>query len=185
MPFTFEQLSIPGVALIEPRVFDDERGFFFESYKRSEFSQAGINERFVQDNHSRSMRGVLRGLHFQLDERAQGKLVECVVGSIFDVVVDLRHGSPAFGRWLGLELSEENHKLLYVPPGLAHGFMTLSESADIIYKCTDEYSPEHDAGIIWNDPDIGVKWPEGRKLLSEKDRALPTLKNSVISFRYK
>lgn len=184
MPFEFKKYEIPGVLLIKPRVFGDSRGFFLETYKQSEFEAAGITERFVQDNHSLSTRGVLRGLHFQLEPKAQGKLVYCVRGSIFDVAVDVRRNSPDFGKWISAELTSENHHMLYVPPGFAHGFMVLSEMAEITYKCTEEYSPAHDGGIIWNDPHINVKWPDGEKLLSEKDMNLPKLSEAKLNFGY-
>jgi len=161
MPFTFTRLAIPDVVLIEPRVFPDERGFFMESYKYSEFAAFGIKEHFVQDNHSRSKKGVLRGLHYQRPPKAQGKLVRVVVGEIFDVGVDIRlaraiekdgsiaraKGSPTYGKWVGERLSAENKRMLYIPPGFAHGFCVLSEEAEVLYKTTEEYAPEYDAGI--------------------------------------
>jgi len=176
MPFTFTRLAIPDVILIEPTVFPDERGFFIESYKYSEFAAFGIKEHFVQDNHSRSVKGVLRGLHYQRQPKAQGKLVRVVVGEIFDVGVDIRKGSPTYGKWVGEVLSAENKRMLYIPPGFAHGFCVLSEVAEVLYKTTTEYSPEHDAGIIWNDPEIGIEWPIEHPILSEKDAGLPFLK---------
>ncbi|ABK14743.1 dTDP-4-dehydrorhamnose 3,5-epimerase [Methanothrix thermoacetophila] len=184
MPFSFKRLDIYDVILIEPRVFRDERGFFMESYKHSEFAAFGIKERFVQDNHSRSRRGVLRGLHYQNPPRAQGKLVRAVSGEIFDVAVDIRRGSPTYGRWVGVNLSEENMRMLYIPPGFAHGFMTLSDVADVMYKTTDEYSPEHEAGIIWNDPGIGIEWPASRPVLSPRDAKWPGLRDAVNGFVY-
>jgi len=184
MPFSFMRLEIADVILIEPRVFRDERGFFMESYKHSEFAAFGINERFVQDNHSRSRRGVLRGLHYQNPPRAQGKLVRAVSGEIFDVAVDIRRGSPTYGRWVGVNLSEENMRMLYIPPGFAHGFMTLSDVADLIYKTTAEYSPDHEAGIIWNDPDIGIEWPMPEPVLSPRDAGWPGLGDAVNAFVY-
>jgi dTDP-4-dehydrorhamnose 3,5-epimerase len=176
MPFTFKSLEIPQVILIEAQVFPDERGFFIETYKRSEFVANGITENFVQDNHSRSTRGVLRGLHFQKAPHAQGKLVRAVRGEIFDVAVDIRPESSSFGRWVGEILSEENHRLLYIPPGFAHGFLVLSDVADVSYKVTAEYAPQSDSGIIWNDPDVGIQWPTENPLLSPKDLALPRLR---------
>jgi len=184
MPFSFMRLEIADVILIEPRVFRDERGFFMESYRRSEFAAFGITEIFVQDNHSRSRRGVLRGLHYQNPPRAQGKLVRAVSGEIFDVAVDIRRGSPTYGRWVGVNLSEENMRMLYIPPGFAHGFMTLSDVADVMYKTTDEYSPEHEAGIIWNDPGIGIEWPVSRPVLSPRDAKWPGLRDAVNGFVY-
>ncbi len=180
MPFIFKELSLPGVALITPQVFCDARGVFSEIYKLSEFSKAGIPEYFVQDNYSRSSRHVLRGMHYQKDPMAQGKLVRCIKGGVFDVAVDIRKGSHTYGKWAGVELSEENNQMLYIPPGFAHGFIVLSETADIIYKCTEEYSPKHEGGIIWNDPDIGIDWPVRDPELSEKDKALPLLKDAEL-----
>lgn len=176
MPFRFERLEIPEVILIEPKVFSDERGFFMETYKYSNFAAFGIKERFVQDNHSRSVKGVLRGLHYQRPPKAQGKLVRVLVGEIFDVAVDIRKGSPTYGKWVGVMLSAENRWMLYIPPGFAHGFCVLSEEAEVTYKVTEEYSPEHDAGIIWNDPEIGIDWPVEQPILSAKDAGLPPLR---------
>jgi len=176
MPFTFTPLQIPDVILVEARAFPDARGFFVETYKRSDFVANGITETFVQDNHSRSSRGVLRGLHFQKDPHAQGKLVRAVRGVIFDVAVDIRPESPTFGRWVSEILTEENHRLLYIPPGFAHGFLVLSDIADVTYKVTAEYAPQADAGLIWNDPDVGIHWPLKNPLLSAKDAALPSLR---------
>jgi len=166
-------LAIPEVIRLEPRVFGDECGFFFESWNRDAFRSAtGIDPLFVQDNHSKSQRGVLRGLHYQLPPRAQGKLVRVTAGEVFDVVVDLRRSSPTFGQWLGEVLSAENKRQLWVPPGFAHGFLTLSESAEFLYKTTDTYAPECERCIRWDDPEIGVAWPlAGVPLVSEKDRA--------------
>jgi len=177
-------MDIPGPLLIEPKVFGDDRGFFLEIYKHSEFINAGVPEHFVQDNFSRSAKGVLRGLHYQKDPRAQGKLVRCMKGSIFDVAVDIRKGSPTYARWAGLELSERNNLMLYVPAGFAHGFLTLSETAEVLYKCTAEYSPVDDRGIIWNDPDINIAWGEKAPLLSAKDGLLPILRKAENNFRY-
>ena len=184
MQFKFRRLEIPEVILIEPVVFEDERGFFMETYKYSDFSNFGIKERFVQDNHSKSKKGVLRGLHYQKNPKAQGKLVRCIRGKIFDVAVDIRKGSPTFGKWVGVILSEENKRMLYIPKGFAHGFCVLSDEAEVVYKCTEEYSPENDRGIIWNDKDIGIKWPIKDPILSEKDKKHPTLKNADINFIY-
>jgi dTDP-4-dehydrorhamnose 3,5-epimerase len=184
MPFTFKRLAISEVMLIEPKVFPDERGFFMETYKYSDFAKMGIKEYFVQDNYSKSSKGILRGLHFQKNPNAQGKLIRCLKGNIFDVVIDIRKGSPAFGKWVGAELSEENNLILYVPSGFAHGFVVLSETACVIYKCTREYSPENDRGIIWNDPDINIHWPIKDPVLSEKDKKHPALKDADINFKY-
>jgi len=179
MPFKFTRLDIPEVVLIDPEVHLDERGFFMESYKYSEFAAFGIKEHFVQDNHSRSTKGVLRGLHYQGPPEAQGKLVRVVVGEIFDVAVDLREGSPTYRKWIGERLSAKNKRMLYIPPGFAHGFCVLSEVAEVIYKTTEEYAPEYDAGIRWNDPEIGIHWPIEHPILSAKDAALPTLREAL------
>ncbi len=184
MPFTFKKLEIPEIILIEPKIFLDGRGYFMETYKYSDFAYMGIKEHFVQDNYSQSQRGVLRGLHFQKNPNAQGKLVQCIKGKILDVTVDIRKGSPTFSRWVSVELSEENKRMLYVPPTFAHGFIVLSETADVLYKCTKEYSPEDDRGIIWNDPDISILWPLKDPILSEKDTRLPLLKNVDSIFEY-
>ena len=188
MPFEFIKTEIPDVILIKPKVFQDERGFFLETYKKSDFEKAGIKAQFVQYNHSKSVKGVLRGLHFQKKPFAQGKLVRCIRGKIFDVAVDIRKGSPTFGKWVGYELSEENRYILWIPEGFAHGFLTLSDEAEVIYKVSGgEYSPEHDAGIIWNDPDIDIKWPLDHVdeiILSEKDKKLPFLKEIDTTFEY-
>lgn len=179
MPFEFERLAIPGVVLVKPRVFSDERGQFLETYKQSEFGRFGIRDPFTQGNHSISGRGVLRGLHYQRPPKAQGKLVRVVVGEIFDVGVDIRQGSPTYGKWVGERLSAENKRMLYIPPGFAHGFCVLNELAEVLYKTTEEYSLEHDAGIRWNDPEIGIQWPVEHPILSAKDAALPTLRETL------
>lgn len=178
MPFQFERLQIPELILIKPEVFPDERGFFMETYKYSDFSAFSIKERFVQDNYSCSRKGVLRGLHYQRHPRAQGKLVQVVSGKIFDVAVDIRTDSPTYGKWVGLVLSAENKQMLYIPAGFAHGFCVLSEEARVIYKVTEEYSPQHDTGIIWNDPEIGIRWPVKEPIISIRDTALPLLKEA-------
>ena len=168
--------DLPGVCILEPAVHGDERGFFMESYNAKTFLEAGIPHTFVQDNHSRSGRGVLRGLHYQLGH-AQAKLVRVVSGEVFDVAVDVRRGSPTFGKWTGVRLSEQNHRMFFVPEGFAHGFCVLSEVADFLYKCTDFYSPPDERGIIWNDPGVGIDWPlDGREpVISAKDAAYGTL----------
>jgi dTDP-4-dehydrorhamnose 3,5-epimerase len=173
--------SIPDVLVIEPKVFGDERGFFFESFNQKAFNDAtGLNETFVQDNHSRSAKGVLRGLHYQL-QQPQGKLVRVVRGAVFDVAVDIRKSSPTFGQWIGIELSEENQKQLWVPAGFAHGFLVLSESADFLYKTTQYYAPAHERCIAWNDATIDVKWPlQVTPYLSEKDIESNTLIDSKV-----
>lgn len=172
------ETSLPGVLLIEPRVFGDARGFFLESWNRKVFADHGLDLNFVQDNHSRSGKGVLRGLHYQLNA-PQGKLVRVTSGAAFDVAVDMRRSSPHFGRWEGVELTAENHRMLWIPPGFAHGFLVLSDSADFLYKTTDYYAPQWDRGVRWDDPDIAVQWPlQDAPLLSDKDRALPLLKDA-------
>ena len=165
------RLQIPDVLLIEPRVFGDERGFFYESFNQAAFNKAtGLNPDFVQDNHSKSAKNVLRGLHYQIPPKAQGKLVRVVAGEVFDVAVDIRRDSPTFGRWVGENLSESNKRQLWIPPGFAHGFLVLSESAEFLYKTTDYYAPECERSILWNDPDVGINWPlDGIPLLSAKD----------------
>ena len=163
--------SIPDVLIFEPKVFGDERGFFFESFNHKLFEEAvGYPVTFVQDNHSKSSKGVLRGLHYQLPPHAQGKLVRCVAGEVFDVAVDIRKSSPTFGQWVGVHLSAENKRQLWIPEGFAHGFVTLSESAEFLYKTTEYYHPESEGAIGWNDPDISIEWPVERVLLSEKDK---------------
>ena len=184
MPFKFTRLEIPEVILIEPLIFEDKRGVFMEFYKYSDFAQAGLKEYFLQDNYSKSTKNVLRGLHYQKHPKAQGKLVRCLKGRIFDVSVDIRLGSPTYGKWLGNELSEDKNLMLYIPATFAHGFVVMSDYAEVLYKCTEEYSPENERGIIWNDPDIGIKWPVERPILSEKDMNLPLLKNADNNFRY-
>ena len=170
-------LEHPEVLLIEPDVFSDARGFFMETFHAAKFTQQGLPEVFLQDNHSRSVRGVLRGLHYQL-QHPQGKLVRVVTGEVFDVAVDIRKGSPMFGKWVGAVLSEANQRQMYVPPGFAHGFCTLSEQADFLYKCTDLYAPGDDYGIAWDDPDLAIEWPQLDYLLSDKDIGNPKLSES-------
>jgi len=162
--------DIPDVFIVEPKVFGDDRGFFFESFNQRQWEETtGVKTNFVQDNHSRSVKGVLRGLHYQI-KQPQGKLVRCVLGEVFDVAVDIRKSSPTFGKWVGVVLSAENKRQFWVPEGFAHGFLVLSDVAEFLYKTTDYYAPEHERCIIWNDPDIGIKWPfEGNPNLSKKD----------------
>lgn len=166
--------AIADVLILEPKVFGDSRGFFFESYNEKIFHDAtGVTAHFVQDNHSRSAGGVLRGLHYQI-EQPQGKLVRCTAGEVFDVAVDIRRDSPTFGKWVGAILSEENKRQMWIPPGLAHGFLVLSESADFLYKTTEYYAPKHERTILWSDPDLAIAWPlPGEPLLSTKDAAAP------------
>lgn len=182
MPFKFTRLSIPDIILIEPQVFRDDRGSFVETYKYSDFAAYGITDSFVQDNHSTSVKGVLRGLHYQTNPKAQGKLIRCMKGKIFDIAVDIRRSSPTYRKWVGCDLSEETNLMLYIPPGFAHGFMVLSDMAEVLYKCTTEYSPENERGIFWNDPDINIDWPVITPVLSAKDKAYPVLKDSDNNF---
>ncbi|NJM66137.1 MAG: dTDP-4-dehydrorhamnose 3,5-epimerase [Acaryochloris sp. RU_4_1] len=170
------ETPLPGVLVFEPRVFSDPRGFFLETYHQQRYRAAGIEIDFVQDNHSYSQQGTLRGLHYQL-QHPQGKLVRVVSGEVFDVAVDIRKGSPWFGQWFGERLSAENKKQLYIPPGFAHGFCVLSETADFLYKCTDFYYPDDDYGVAWNDPDLAIDWLLEQPTLSSKDEALPKLKD--------
>ena len=174
---TIGETSLPGVLLLEPRVFRDERGFFIETFSTREIEGSGIPGDFVQDNHSRSSRGVLRGLHYQLNN-PQGKLVHVARGSIFDVAADIRIGSPTFGKWFGTELNDENLHSLWVPPGFAHGFYVLSDVADVIYKCTALYEGSDDRGVLWNDPLIGIDWPDKNPLVSPKDAGHQALSES-------
>jgi dTDP-4-dehydrorhamnose 3,5-epimerase len=164
--------AIPEVLIVEPKVFGDNRGFFFESFNQRAFAEVtGIDPVFVQDNHSRSARQVLRGLHYQI-RQPQGKLVRVIFGEIFDVAVDMRRGSPTFGRWTGMTLSEANRHMVWIPPGFAHGFLVLSDFAEVLYKTTDYYAPEHERCLIWNDPSVAIAWPfDGTPVLSDKDRA--------------
>ena len=175
MPFSFTQTEIPDVILIEPRVFEDSRGFFLESFKESPFVEAGITERFVQDNHSRSAKGTLRGLHYQVEPFAQGKLVRVSRGRVWDVAVDVRPDSPSFAEWVAEELSADNFRMLYIPPGFAHGFVALEDNTDFLYKCTAEYDAASERGIRWDDPDLALPWPVAEPLVSERDQALPLL----------
>ncbi|HYU33772.1 MAG TPA: dTDP-4-dehydrorhamnose 3,5-epimerase [Thermoanaerobaculia bacterium] len=178
----FRPLELPGVILVVPDVHPDERGYFLETYHRDKYATGGIPETFVQDNQSFSYARVLRGLHAQL-QYPQGKLVRAITGSIFDVAVDIRPGSPSFGRWVGETLSGENARQLYVPPGFAHGFCVLSETAHVQYKCTDVYRPGDEIGVAWNDPEIGIDWPVADPVLNEKDRKAPRLAKIVQRLR--
>ena len=181
--FKFSKTSIEGVYIIEPMVFGDDRGYFMETYHAEEFKEAGLDLNFVQDNQSKSKKGVLRGLHFQYT-KPQGKLVRALKGVVFDVAVDLRRNSPTYGKWEGILLSEENKKQFYVPEGFAHGFVVLSDDAEFTYKCTDFYDPEDEGGILWNDPSIAIDWPidVNEVILSEKDKKWKTLKENKIVF---
>lgn len=176
MPFEFEKLEIEGVVLVKPKVFGDSRGFFMESYKKSVFCENGIDCEFVQDNHSKSVRGVLRGLHYQMAPMAQAKLVRCTKGKIYDVAVDLRKDSKTFGKGLKVELSEDNFHMLFIPEGLAHGFVVLSDEAELFYKASAEFSLENDRGLLWNDKDLDIDWGiDFEPILSEKDKIQPRL----------
>ncbi len=183
MPFTIKPCAIEGLFEIEPKVFGDERGYFLETWSERDFGAAGIDARFVQDNQSKSRKGTLRGLHFQR-KYPQGKLVRAISGEVFDVAVDLRQGSPTYGKWQGVILSGERHNQFFVPPGFAHGFLVLSEEAVFAYKCTDFYHPEDEGGIRWDDPEIGIDWPRGieKPVLSAKDSLLPLLADCRFDF---
>ena len=183
MNFIFKKLSIPEVILIEPKIFSDERGFFFENFKEEDFLLNGITK-MIQDNISHSTFGVIRGLHYQKNPKAQAKLVTAITGKIFDVAVDIRKKSPTYGKWVGEILSNENHRSLYIPEGFAHGFSVLSEKADVIYKVSSEYSQENEGGIIWNDPTINIPWSVKQPIISEKDNLLPLLENIDTNFIY-
>ena len=181
MSYTVSKTNIPDLLILEPKVFGDSRGFFFESFNQQNFNQVtGLDVNFVQDNHSRSAQGVLRGLHYQL-QQPQGKLVRVVRGAVFDVAVDIRQSSPTFGQWAGVELTEDNQKQVWVPPGFAHGFVVLSDTADFLYKTTDYYAPQHERSIAWNDPAIGITWPQGlQPQLSTKDQTAKLLAEAEL-----
>ena len=181
MPYTVTPTALPEVLILEPKVFGDARGFFFESFNQRDFQQAtGLDVTFVQDNHSKSAQGVLRGLHYQI-EHAQGKLVRVTQGEVFDVAVDLRRSSPNFGQWVGVVLSAENKRQLWIPPGFAHGYLVTSASADYLYKTTDYWYPEHERSLLWNDPAIGVVWPlQGEPVLASKDAAANLMTNAQV-----
>ena len=182
MPFQFHRLEIPDIVLVEAQSFGDHRGYFLETYRMSSFSTNGISDAFVQDNLSHSHHGVLRGLHYQNHPKAQGKLVTVLKGEIFDVAVDIRKGSLTYGRWVGMTLSADCYRMLYVPVGFAHGFCVMSEEATVSYKATEEYAPDLERGIAWNDPDIGIRWPIESPILSAKDAQLPLLNEADNSF---
>ena len=185
--FKFIETKIKDLYIIEPKVFGDNRGYFMETYSKKDFDEAGLTMTFVQDNESKSSKGVLRGMHFQT-KHTKGKLVRVTKGSVYDVAVDLRKGSPTYGQWEGVLLTDENKKQFYVPEGFAHGFLVLSDEAVFNYKCTDFYAPEYDGGLLWNDPDVGIEWPlEGIEevLLSEKDKKQKRLKELDLPFEYK
>jgi dTDP-4-dehydrorhamnose 3,5-epimerase len=184
MPFTFTRSSIPEVLIIDPHVFTDDRGFFMETYKRSEFATVGIPGVFSQCNHSTSSRGILRGLHFQNPPKAQGKLIRAIGGEIYDVAVDIRRGSPSFGRWTAVTLSAKSKRMLYVPAGFAHGFCVISDDAEVEYMTTEEYAPDLEAGIIWSDADLAIEWPIAEPILSARDRAWPRFNRVESKFRF-
>jgi dTDP-4-dehydrorhamnose 3,5-epimerase len=184
MQFRFTRLEIPDLVLIEHERIEDARGFFIESYRENDLCAEGIPH-FVQDNHSRSAQGVLRGLHYQLEPKAIGKLVRCMRGRIYDVGVDVRKGSPTYGKWVGVELSEENRRMLWLPAGFAHGICILSDVADVFYKTTGYYSPEHDRSVRWDDPEIGIRWPIENPLVSPKDGRAPPLRDADNNFVYR
>ena len=184
MPFKFEHLDIPDLMLITAQTFSDDRGYFLETYKHSEFADNGIDVNFLQDNFSHSTHGVLRGLHFQKEPNAQAKLVKVLRGAIFDVAVDIRTKSPTYGKWVGLNLTDGEHQMFYIPEGFAHGFCVLSDEVDFVYKVSSEFAPDFDFGISWNDSEIGIKWPIEAPQLSFKDANLPSLSdlgNDVLS----
>lgn len=180
--FKIVETGIKDLFIIEPQVFKDERGYFYETYKKSDFDAIGLTYNFVQDNQSKSKKGVLRGLHYQ-KTFPQAKLVRVLEGKVFDVAVDLRKGSPTYGKWFGVVLSSSNKKMFMIPRGFAHGFLVLSETAVFTYKCDEIYHPEDERGIIWNDPDIGIEWPLNNVVLSKKDMIHPTLKKSKMEFK--
>ncbi len=184
MPFIFKRLEIPEIVLVEPKIFEDERGFFMETYKYSEFAKFGIKEQFVQDNHSKSKKNVIRGLHYQKLPKAQAKLVRCIRGKIFDVAVDIRKNSPTYKKWVGQVLSSDNRRQLYIPVGFAHGFCVLSDEAEVVYKTSEEYSPENEGGIIWNDPEINIAWPIENPVISKNDSKNDLLKKVENNFVY-
>ena len=184
MPFNFDRLDIPEVIRITPTRHGDRRGFFSETYRASTFERAGIRDVFLQDNHARSSKGVLRGLHYQAPPRAQAKLVRVIQGEVFDVAVDLRVGSPTFGHWVGGVLSSEDGAILYIPEGFAHGYQCLSENSELVYKVSCEFDARLDGGIAWNDDTVGIPWPLEDPTLSERDRALPSLARSASPFTY-
>jgi dTDP-4-dehydrorhamnose 3,5-epimerase len=175
MPFTFTSTELPGVVIIEPEVFKDPRGFFLETYKRSDFAGAGLNFDLVQENHSQSAQGTLRGLHAQREPKAQGKLVRVVQGEIFDVAADVRRGSPTFGRWVGVKLTADERRSVFIPAGYVHGFCVVSKTAEVIYKTTDEYAPKLEYGVRWDDPTLAIRWPVQDPILSERDQLWPVL----------
>ena len=184
MPFSFRRLEIPDVLLITPNIFEDERGFFMETYKLSEFKKLGVEYNFVQENFAKSKKNVLRGLHYQLEPKSQGKLVRCVRGKVWDVAVDIRKGSPWYGKWVKVELSEENKNILWVPRGFAHGYVSVEEDSEILYLTTEEYAPQFERGILWNDPTLKIDWGVDSPIVSQKDGKLPLLEKTENNFVY-
>lgn len=184
MAFRFKKLRIPDIVLIEPDIHEDDRGYFLEVYKMTDFEKFGINKAFVQVNHSKSSKGVLRGLHYQKSPMDQGKLVYVPEGEIFDVAVDLRLGSPTYGQWAGEILSAQKKNMLYIPEGFAHGFCVTSQTAQVIYYCTEVYSPERERGVRWNDPNLDIMWPAKKPILSKRDSAWPSLSEADNDFVY-
>ena len=182
MPFQFERLAIPDLILITPQMSEDERGFFMETYKQSDFAPILASACFIQENHSLSIKGVLRGLHYQKKPHEQGKLVRVVAGEVFDVGLDIRHGSPTYEEWVGVRLSATNRRMLFLPPGFAHGFCVLSAKAEVVYLTTSEYAPEYERGVLWNDPAVGIEWPVGAPLVSSRDASLPILEAADNNF---
>ncbi len=182
MPFEFQKTELDGVVIATPRMFPDERGEFAELYQYSAFAKGGIDAKFVQVNYSRSKKNVVRALHYQLPPHAQGKLVQAAHGSVFDVAVDIRKNSITYGKWAGVTLTSKERNMLYIPQGFAHGFCALEEDTELVYYCTDEYSPEHERGVVWNDPEIGIVWPVEAPLMSERDRTYPTLTQAENTF---
>lgn len=184
--FNVTKTPLDGILVIEPKVFGDDRGFFMEYYNLESFAEFGLTEKFIQDNHSRSKKGVVRGLHYQINPSPMGKLVKCARGKIFDVGVDIRRGSPTFGKWYGEILTGDNHKMLYFPPGFAHGFLSLEDNTEVIYKCTAVYSAANERAILWNDPAIGIKWPleqvENKVIVSDRDGKHPGLDQAETNF---
>ena len=184
MPFDFTQTAIPEVVVIEPRIYRDKRGLFMEAYKHSEFAAQGITHNFVQCNRSKSSKGILRGLHYQKHPKAQCKLVWAILGEIYDVAVDMRRDGPTYGKWVAMTLSAENKKTLYIPAGFAHGFCVTSEEAEIVYLTTEEYAPDYEAGVVWNDPSLAIEWPIAEPELSSRDCRWPLLHNADNDFMY-
>lgn len=184
MPFSFRRLEIPDVLLITPNIFEDERGFFMETYKLSEFKKLGVEYNFVQENFAKSKKNVLRGLHYQLEPKSQGKLVRCVRGKVWDVAVDIRKGSTWYGKWVKVEMSEENKNILWVPRGFAHGYVSVEEDSEILYLTTEEYAPQFERGILWNDPTLKIDWGVDSPIVSQKDSKLPLLEKTENNFVY-